>query len=80
MAEWSKNDVAAIGSLNLNLEIYRYPIDRVPLHTRLKSRQVTWCAFTHCDVPYGTRPRPLTEVGSGAATCHMALDLASWLK
>jgi hypothetical protein len=80
MTEWSKNYVAAIGSLNLNPGIYQYPADRVPLHIRLKSRQVTWCAFTHCDVPYGTRPRPLTEVGSGAATCPMALDLTFWLR
>jgi hypothetical protein len=57
-----------------------YPADRVPLHTSLKSRQVVGCASTHCHVPYGSEPCLPTEVGFDAATCHMALDLASRLR
>jgi hypothetical protein len=34
-------------------------------------------ASTHCHVPYSSRPRLPIEVGSGAATCSMALDLTS---
>jgi hypothetical protein len=55
----------------------RYPADRVPLHTRLKSRQVTWRASTHRHMPYGVGPRLPIEVGSGAVTCLAALDPAS---
>jgi hypothetical protein len=59
---------------------YRYPEDRVPLYISLKSRQVVVCASTHCHVTYGSGPRFLAEVGSGAVTCPMSLDLASRLR
>jgi hypothetical protein len=58
----------------------RYPTDRVPLHTSLKSRQVAVRASTHCHLPYGSKPYLPAEVGSGAAMCHMALNLASRLR
>jgi hypothetical protein len=58
----------------------RYPADRVPLHTSLKSIQVVGRASTRCHMPYGSGPRLLTEVGSSIAMCPMAPGLASWLK
>jgi hypothetical protein len=53
---------------------------QVLLDTRLKSRQVAECAFTHCHLPYGSGSRLLVEVGFDAATCPMAPNLAFWLR
>jgi hypothetical protein len=58
----------------------RYPTDRVPLHISLKSRQVVGHASTHCHMLYGSGPRLPVELGSNAATCPMAPDLASQLR
>jgi hypothetical protein len=58
----------------------RYPADRIPLHTSLKSRQVTGRASTHCHMPYGSGPHLPVEIGSGIAMCPMAPELASWLR
>jgi hypothetical protein len=55
----------------------QYPVDRVPLHTRFESRQGAGCAPTRRHVPCNTRPCHLAKVVFGAATCPMALDLAS---
>jgi hypothetical protein len=60
--------------------VYRYPTDRVPLHTSLKSRQVVGHASTHCHMSYGSGPRLPAEVRSGIATCPMASDLTSQLR
>jgi hypothetical protein len=58
----------------------RHPTDRVSLHTSFKSRQVIGRASIHCHVPYSSGPRLPAEVGSSAAMCPMALDLASQLR
>jgi hypothetical protein len=57
-----------------------YPEDQIPLYISLKSRQVAVCASTHCHVTYGSGPRFLAEVDSGAVTCPMAPGLASRLR
>jgi hypothetical protein len=57
--------------------VCRYSTDRILLHARLKSRQVTTRASTHRHVPYGDGPRLSAEVDSAAATCPAALDAAS---
>jgi hypothetical protein len=58
----------------------RYPADQVPLHTSFKSRQVAWRASMSCHVPYGSGPHLPAEMGSDAATCPIAPDLASRLR
>jgi hypothetical protein len=60
--------------------VCRYPTDRVPLHTSLKSRQIVGRASTHCHVPCGSGPHLPAEVGSSAAMCPMAPDHTSWLR
>jgi hypothetical protein len=58
----------------------RYPIDRVPPHTRFKPRQGDGHASVHCHVPYDSGPCLPAEAGSSTATCPMALDPASLLE
>jgi hypothetical protein len=64
----------------MNLYIYRYPADQVLLHISFKSRQVAGRASTLCRMPYDSGPRLSAEIGFGAATCPIALDLASRLR
>jgi hypothetical protein len=58
----------------------RYPADRVPSRTGLKTRQGAGRASMRCHVPYSSRPYLATEVGSGTATCPKAPDLSSRLR
>jgi hypothetical protein len=58
----------------------RYLVDQLPLHTSFKSRQIAGRASTRCHMPYVSGPRLSAEMGSGAATCPMARDLASQLR
>jgi transposase InsO family protein len=62
------------------LEHCRYPEDRVPPHTSSKSRQGAGRASTRYHVSGSLGPHLCAEVGSGAATCPAALDLASVLR
>jgi hypothetical protein len=55
----------------------QYPVDPIPLYTSLKSRQIVGRASTHCHVAYDSGPHLPAKVGSGAATCPMAPELAS---
>jgi hypothetical protein len=73
-AFWTAPFIPRSGSVSTNC---RYPADRVPLHTRFKSRQVVGRTSTHCHMPYGSGPRLPAEVDSGAGTCPMAPDLTS---
>jgi hypothetical protein len=57
-----------------------YPIDRVPLSTGFKTRQIVGRASMRYHMPYSSRPCPPTEIGSGTAMCPMTLDLASRLR
>jgi hypothetical protein len=54
---------------------HRYPLDWVHSRTGFKARQGVAHASTRCHVPYGSRPRHPTKVGSDAATCPVALNL-----
>jgi hypothetical protein len=58
----------------------RYPIDRVPLYTSFKSRQLERRTPTHSHVSYSTGLCLSVEVGSGAITCHALPDSASQLR
>jgi hypothetical protein len=58
----------------------RYPIDQVPLHTSFMSRQVAGRVSIRCHMPYDSGPRLPVEMGFGAATCPMTLDLTSRLR
>jgi hypothetical protein len=49
----------------------------LPLVIWLWISHLGWGGLQCCDVSYGSGPRLLAEVGPGAATCHMAPDLAS---
>jgi hypothetical protein len=55
-------------------------MDRVPLRTGFKTRQGAERASTHCHVSYNSEPHLPAKEGSGAVTCFMAPDLASWLR
>jgi hypothetical protein len=58
---------------------YRYPEDRVPLHTSFKMRQREECASVHCHMHCGSGPCLPTKAGSSATTCPSAPDPASLL-
>jgi hypothetical protein len=60
--------------------VYRYPADRLFLHTSFKLRQGAGHAPTRHHVPYNTGHCLPVEVGSGAATCPVAPDLASLIR
>jgi hypothetical protein len=52
----------------------RYPADRVPLHTSLKSRQVARRASTHCHMPYGSdASRPYVPIKKSLAVLLVQL-------
>jgi hypothetical protein len=53
-----------------------YPVDWVPLHARFKSIYGARRAYTCCHVPCNTGPCLPAKVGSGAATCPVALNPA----
>jgi hypothetical protein len=67
------------GALPLQLPVghCRYPVDRVPPHVCFKLRQGVGRASMHYHVPYSSGPHLPAEVGSGAAICSTAPDLAS---
>jgi hypothetical protein len=58
----------------------RHPEDWVPPHTSSKSRQGAERASTRCHASCSFGPHLPTEVGSGAAMCHMVPILTSWLR
>jgi hypothetical protein len=58
----------------------QYPKDWVPPCTSSKSRQGAGRVSTHCHVSCSLGSHLPAEVGSGAITCHAALDLVSVLR
>jgi hypothetical protein len=55
-------------------------IHTLPRVLWLRISPPSWGGLRRCHVPYGSGPRLPAEVDSSAATCPMALDLASRLR